>query len=105
MSKLEVKVSLTPEERDHLDTQAKALSLSRSALIRLRALGDPTPGVQPQRPPLTVRQYQEAVTAALKASNGSCPRNVVEAIAASVLCSIHQIDDKQTSPSHPQAVG
>lgn len=105
MPKLEVKVSLTQEERNHLDKQAQAVNLSRSALIRLRALGDPEPGKQLNTTPLTIRQYQRAVTAALKAANGSCPRNVVEAIAASVLCSIHQVDDKQASSSHPQAVG
>jgi hypothetical protein len=39
MSKIEVKVYLTPEERDHLDAQAQALNLNRSQLMRLRALG------------------------------------------------------------------
>ena len=105
MTRIVAKVSFTPEERDHLDAQAKALQLSRSELVRLRALGDPTPGVQPELPPLTLRQYQNAVTAALKASQGSCPRNVVEAIAAAVLCSIHDKTDKPGNRSHPQAVG
>ena len=51
MSKIEVKVLLTHEERDHIDAQAKALNLSRSSLMRLRALGDPAPGVQPSARP------------------------------------------------------
>ena len=105
MNRIVAKVSFTPEERDHLDAQAKALRLSRSELVRLRALGDPTPGVQPELPPLTLRQYQNAVTAALKASQGSCSRTTVEAIAAAVLCSIHDIPDKSGNCSHPQAVG
>ena len=105
MTRIVAKVSFTPEERDHLDAQAKALKLSRSELVRLRALGDPPPGVQPELPPLTLKQYQNAVTAALKASQGSCPRNVVEAIAAAVLCSIHEKADKPGNHSHPQAVG
>jgi len=105
MTRIVAKVSFTPEERDHLDAQAKALKLSRSELVRLRALGDPTPGVQPELPPLTLKQYQNAVTAALRASQGSCSRTTVEAIAAAVLCSIHDIPHKSGDCSHPQAVG
>ena len=103
MSRIVAKVSFTPEERDHLDVQAKALKLSRSELVRLRALGDPTPGVQPAPPALTVRKYQKAVTSALKAANGSAPRHVVEAIVAAVVCAIY---DKEQEPSKPaQAAG
>jgi len=105
MSKIEVKVYLTPEEREHLDAQAKALNLNRSQLMRLRALGDPAPGVYPPLRPLSLRQYQNAVTAALRASNGSCSRPVVEAIAAAVLCSVHETPNKQPSSSPPQTVG
>ena len=105
MSKIEVKVSLTPEERDHIDAQAKALNLSRSSLMRLRALGDPAPGVQPSQPPISLRQYQAAVTAALRASNGSCSRPIVEAITAAVLCSVHESPNKQPSPNPSQTVG
>jgi len=105
MTRIEVKVSLTAEERDHLDKQAKAVNLSRSGLIRLRALGDPAPGGTPPQPPLTLKQYQRAVIAALKAAQGSCSRHTVEAITAAVLCSIHEIDDKQASPGDPQPVG
>jgi hypothetical protein len=105
MSKIEVKVYLTPEEREHLDAQAKALNLNRSQLMRLRALGDPTPGSLAVLPPLSLRQYQSAVTAALKASNGSCSRPVVEAIAAAVLCSVYEPSDKRSNASHPQTVG
>ncbi len=96
MSKIEVKVLLTPEEREHIDKQAKALNLSRSALMRLRALGDPSAGAQPQIPALTVRKYHAAVTGALKAANGSAPRHVVESIVASVVCAIY---DKDQEPS------
>jgi len=103
MPKTEVKVLLTPEERDHLDSQAKALNLSRSSLMRLRALGDPSAGAQPAPPALTVRKYQKAVTSALKAANGSAPRHVVEAIVAAVVCAIY---DKEQEPSKPaQAAG
>ena len=105
MSKIEVKVLLTHEERDHIDAQAKALNLSRSSLMRLRALGDPAPGVQPSQPPISLRQYQNAVTAALKASNGSCSRPIVEAIAAAVLCSVHEPPNKQPSANPSQTVG
>lgn len=105
MSRIVAKVSFAPEERDHLDAQAKALSLSRSELIRLRALGDPGVASRPPLPPLTPRQYQDAVTAALKASQGSCSRITVEAIAAAVLCSIHEISDQSRNPSHPESVG
>jgi len=105
MNKIEVKVYLTPEEREHLDAQAKALNLNRSQLMRLRALGDPTPGFPTSLPPLSLRQYQNAVTAALKASNGSCSRPVVEAIAAAVLCSVYEPSHKRSNASHPQTVG
>jgi len=105
MSKIEVKVYLTPEERDHIDAQAKALNLNRSQLMRLRALGDPAPGVKPSAPPISLRQYQNAVLAALRASNGSCSRPIVEAITAAVLCSVHESPDKQPSPSPSQTVG
>jgi hypothetical protein len=105
MSKIEVKVYLTPEEREHLDAQAKALNLNRSQLMRLRALGDPTPGSPAALPPLSLCQYQSAVTAALKASNGSCSRPVVEAIAAAVLCSVYETPNKRSNASRPQTVG
>lgn len=94
MSKIVAKVSLSAEERDHLDAQAKALKLSRSDLMRLRALGDPSVGLQPILPALSRSQYQQAVTAALKAAQGACSRITVEAIAAAVLCSIHDIPNK-----------
>jgi hypothetical protein len=105
MSRIVAKVSFTPEERDHLDAQAKALNLSRSELVRLRALGDPAPGSASTPPPLSLRQYQNAVTAALKASNGSCSRPIVEAIAAAVLCSVYEPPNKRSNASHPQTVG
>ena len=105
MTRVVVKVSLTDEERDHIDAQAQALNLPRSVLMRLRALGDPSPGIQPSPPPLRLRQYQSAVTAALKASNGSCSRPIVEAIAAAVICSIHEPPHNLPNASHPQTVG
>jgi hypothetical protein len=105
MSKIEVKVYLTPEEREHLDAQAKALNLNRSQLMRLRALGDPAPGAHPPLRSLSLRQYQNAVTAALRASNGSCSRPIVEAITAAVLCSVYEPPNKQPSPSPSQTVG
>jgi len=105
MPRIVAKVSLTTDERDHLDVQAKTLNLSRSELIRLRALGDPAPGSASTPPPISLRQYQGAVTAALKASNGSCSRPIVEAIAAAVLCSVYEPPNKRSDTSHPQAVG
>ncbi len=105
MSKIVAKVTLTPDERDHLDAQAKALSMSRSELMRLRALGDPSVGSRAELPPLTLCQYQRAVTAALKAAQGACSRITVEAITAAVLCSIHEIPDQSRNPSHPESVG
>lgn len=105
MSRVVVKVSLSTEERDHIDTQAKALNLSRSVLMRLRALGDPSVEPKASKPPLTVREYQGAVMAALRASNGSCSRPIVEAITAAVICAVHDSPDKQANPSHPQLVG
>lgn len=105
MSKIVAKVSLTPDERDHLDAQAKALSMSRSELMRLRALGDPSVGSRAELPPLTLCQYQRAVTAALKAAQGACSRITVEAVTAAVLCSIHDIPNQSRNPSHPESVG
>ena len=99
------KVHFSPEERDHIDAQAKALTLSRSELIRLRALGDPSTGLQTQLPPLSLRQYQDAVRAALKASQGACSRTTVEAVAAAVLCSIHGIDDQPAVPRPTERLG
>ena len=99
------KVHFSTEERDHIDAQAKALKLSRSELIRLRALGDPSVGSRAELPPLTLCQYQRAVTAALKAAQGACSRITVEAIPAAVLCSIHEIPDQPRNPSHPESVG
>ena len=87
-----VKVGLTAEENAHLTRQAQALGMDRSTLMRLRALGDPCVGSEAAKPalaPLTLRQYQKAVTAALRAASGSCSRPIVEAITAAVLCSIH----------------
>jgi len=100
-----VKVGLTAEENAHITRQAQTLGMDRSTLMRLRALGDPSISSQPSPPPLSLRQYQRAVTAALKASNGSCSRPIVEAIAAAVLCSIHEIPDQPRDSVHPQTVG
>jgi hypothetical protein len=103
-----VKVGLTAEENAHITRQAQALGMDRSTLMRLRALGDPcvpAEGVQPSAPPLSLRQYQNAVTAALRASSGSCSRPVVEAITAAVLCSIHAIPNKSADPVPSQTLG
>ena len=88
-----VKVGLTAEENAHISRQAQALGMDRSTLMRLRALGDPTVGSKSAATPLaplTLRQYQNAVTAASRAARGCAPRPVLEAIAAAVLCSIHE---------------
>ena len=108
MSRIAVKVYLSPEETEHLDRQAAALNLNRSQLIRLRALGDPS--VDPQAtakatPPISLRQYQDAVTAALKAASGACSRPVVEAITASVLVSVYASPNQSRHPNPPQTVG
>ena len=99
------KVHFSTDERDHIDAQAQALNLSRSQLIRLRALGDPTPGDTPAQPQLTQRQYQDAVMASLKAAQGSCSRHTCEAITAAVLCTVFKPHDKSASSSHPSQVG
>lgn len=98
------KVHFSPEERDHIDAQAKALGLSRSELVRLRALGDPMPGSKPHQPRLTLRQYQTAVTTALRASNGACSRNTCEAITAAILCFIYDGLEQNTAEA-PKTAG
>lgn len=93
-----VKVGLTAEENAHITRQAQALGMDRSTLMRLRALGDPTvasKGSGEPVPPMTLRQYQNAVAAASRAARGCAPRPVLESIAAAVLCSIHE----ETSPA------
>jgi len=103
-----VKVYLSPDETEHLDRQAAALNLNRSQLIRLRALGDPSVGseaVAAPVPPVSLRQYQGAVTAALKAASGACSRPIVEAVTAAVLVSLHASPNQSRNPSHPQTVG
>lgn len=88
-----VKVGLTAEENAHITRQAQALGMDRSTLMRLRALGDPTvasKGSAARVPPMTLKQYQNAVAAASRAARGCAPRPVLEAIAAAVLCSIHE---------------
>lgn len=92
-----VKVGLTAEENAHISRQAQALGMDRSTLMRLRALGDPTvagKGSGGSAAHFTLRQYQNAVAAASRAARGCAPRPVLEAIAAAVLCSIHE----ETSP-------
>lgn len=100
-----VKVGLTAEENAHITRQAQALGMDRSTLMRLRALGDPSIDARPPLPPFTLGQYQKAVTAALRAASGSCPRSIVEAVTAAVLCSIHEISDQPRNPKPPQTVG
>ena len=108
MSRIAVKVYLSPEETEHLDRQAAALNLNRSQLIRLRALGDPSVGSQEpsgSSETISLRQYQDAVTAALKAASGACSRPVVEAITASVLVSVYASPNQSRHPNPPQTVG
>lgn len=84
-----VKVGLTPAENEHITRQAQALGMDRSTLMRLRALGDPAVGSQAVSAPLTLRQYQDAIRAALAASRGCAPRPIIEAIAAAVINSLY----------------
>ena len=85
-----VEVYLTAAEKDALNQQAKALGLSRGKLIRDRALGAPTSPSDAAKPPMTLRQYQNGVRAALAASQGCAPRPIIEAIAAAVICAAHE---------------
>lgn len=107
-----VKVGLTTEENAHITRQAQALGMDRSTLMRLRALGDPTVARKGPGGPaahFSLRQYQNAVTAACRAARGCAPRPVLEAIAAAVLCSIHDettgTSDQSRPSSDPQTVG
>lgn len=84
-----VKVGLTAEENAHITRQAQALGMDRSTLMRLRALGDPSTGSQAVAAPLTLRQYQDAVRAALAASRGCAPRPIIESIAAAVIATLY----------------
>jgi len=99
-----VKVYLTAEENDHLTRQAKALDIERGQLIRLRALGDPTIASKAPTAPaahFSLKTYQNAVAAALRAARGSAPRPVLESITAAILCSIHTDDQSQTTVAGP----
>ena len=83
--RLEVKVFLTPEERDRLDTEAAYLDIPRGHLIRDRALGK-APGPRP-----TPRAYAKAVENAARVVSG-VPRPHLEAIVASVVTTLAQSD-------------
>lgn len=96
-----VEVYLTAAEKDALNQQAKALGLSRGKLIRDRALGAPTSPSEAAKPPMSLRQYQNGVRAALAASQGCAPRPIIEAITAAVLCAAHE-PETQTSPAHAE---
>jgi len=96
-----VEVYLTAAEKDALNQQAKALGLSRGKLIRDRALGAPTSPSEAAKPPMSLRQYQNGVRAALAASQGCAPRPIIEAIAAAVLCAAHE-PETQISSAHAE---
>lgn len=107
-----VKVGLTAEENEHITRQAQALGMDRSTLMRLRALGDPTvagKGSGGSAAHFSLKQYQKAVAAASRAARGCAPRPVLEAIAAAVLCSIHEkttgTPDQSRPSINPQTVG
>ena len=84
-----VKVGLTPAENEHITRQAQALGMDRSTLMRLRALGDPAVGPNAVAAPLTLKQYQDAIRAALAASRGCAPRPIVEAMTASIINTLY----------------
>jgi hypothetical protein len=84
-----VKVGLTAAENANITRQAQALSMDRSTLMRLRALGGPSTGVGAAAAPITLQTYQRAVQAALAASRGCAPRPIIEAIAAAVLNTVY----------------
>ena len=94
-----VKVGLTAAENAHLTRQAQQLGMDRSTLMRLRALGDPSVAASPLSAPITLKDYQRAVQAALAASRGCAPRPILEAVTAAVITAIHQPHDKTQNPS------
>jgi hypothetical protein len=77
----EVKVYLSPEERDRLDREASQLNSTRGQLIRERALGVAAPG------PISTDTYAAAVFNAARTVSG-VPRPHLEAIVASVINTI-----------------
>lgn len=81
MKRVETKVYLTPEERDYLDTQATKQLITRSELIRDRALG--ADGI----PAITLPAYHRAIEAAARTVSG-IPRHQLEAIVASVIAAV-----------------
>ena len=92
-----VKVGLTPAENEHITRQAQALGMDRSTLMRLRALGDPAVAPSAVAAPLTLKQYQDAIRAALATSRGCAPRPIVEAMTASIINTLY------AKPQTPQA--
>jgi hypothetical protein len=86
----EVKVRFTPEDLAVLDQQADAAGVSRSELIRSRAL------VSNCDSGLTVAGYHRLVSDALANVRGDIPRRMVEQLVAYVITWI-------SSTSHPSS--
>lgn len=82
--RFEVKVYLTPEERQRLDQEALNLRMTRGQLIRDRALGNVE-----VVPTINVRTYSKAVSNAARVCSG-IPRTQLEALVASVVTTIAQ---------------
>jgi len=88
----EVKVRFTPEDLAMLDQQADAAGVSRSELIRSRAL------VANCDSGLTVARYHRLVSDALANVRGDIPRRMVEQLVAYVITWISSTSQPNSNP-------
>ena len=89
----DVKIWLSLEERYQLDLEAERLGMSRSALIRERALAFNTGRVE-----LDFHGYSRALSKAAQTVSG-IPRTQLEAIVASVINSICHAETTDPVPA------
>lgn len=89
----EVKVRFSTEDLAFLDRQAEAAGVSRSELIRSRAL------VSNCDAGLNVTAYHRLVSDALTNVRGDMPRRMVEHLVAFVITWIASKSQKSSSPS------
>lgn len=84
---LEVKVGFTPADIDRLKKEAAAAGVSRSELIRNRAL---VTNCQQGVASLSTLQYHRLVSDAVRSCGGNLPRHLVEQIVIYVLVQLTQ---------------
>jgi hypothetical protein len=89
----DVRIWLSPEERYQLDLEAERLGMSRSALIRERALAYNSGAVH-----LDFHGYSRALSKAAQTVSG-IPRTQLEAIVASVINSICHAETTNPVPA------